>query len=153
MHQVILERTYILDTSSSSCIDLIFTSKPNLTGVHSSLHSNCHHQIIFAKFNLEIVYPPPYVREVWHYKNADTVLIRRAIKEFSWQRAFFNTNVKGGTKLYLTHYSCVVLILFNTGLCWSAFSRISFRKLVFRFSVFSVFFVLSQDIKICVIII
>ena len=67
LHQVIKELTHILDTSSSSCTDLIFMSQPNLiieSGVHSSLHSNCHHQIIFAKFNLEIVYPPPYVWEV-----------------------------------------------------------------------------------------
>ena len=46
------------------------------SGVHSSLHSNCHHQITFAKFNLEILYPPPYVREVWHNKDANTELIR-----------------------------------------------------------------------------
>ena len=48
LHQVIKEPIHILDTSSS-CIDLIFTSQPNLiieSGVHSSLHSNCHHQII-----------------------------------------------------------------------------------------------------------
>ena len=35
------------DGDSSSCIDLIFTSQPNLvmkSGVHSSLHPNCHHQ-------------------------------------------------------------------------------------------------------------
>ena len=63
------------------------------SGVHPSLHSNCYHQIIFAKFNLEIVYLPPYVREVWHYKDANTELIRRAINEFNWQRAFLNTNV------------------------------------------------------------
>ena len=63
------------------------------SGVHPSLHSNCYHQIIFAKFNLEIVYLPPYVREVWHYKDANTQLIRRAINEFNWQRAFLNTNV------------------------------------------------------------
>ena len=47
----------------SSCIDLLLTFQPNLvveSGVHSSLHSNCHHQIIFAKFNLNIHYPPPY---------------------------------------------------------------------------------------------
>ena len=59
LHQAIKEPTHILDTSSL-CIDLIFTSQPNLiteSGVHSSLHSNCHHSIIFAKFNLEIVYP------------------------------------------------------------------------------------------------
>ena len=63
------------------------------SGVHPSLHSNCYHQIIFAKFNLEIVYLPPYVREVWHYKDGNTELIRRAINEFNWQRAFLNTNV------------------------------------------------------------
>ena len=63
------------------------------SGVHPSLHSNCYHQIIFAKFNLEIVYLPPYVREVWHYKDANTELIRRAINEFNWQRAFLNTHV------------------------------------------------------------
>ena len=60
LHRIIKEPTHISDTSSP-CIDLIFTSQPNLiieSGVHSSLHSNCHHLIIFAKFILEIVYPP-----------------------------------------------------------------------------------------------
>ena len=59
LYQVIKEPTHILNTSSS-CIDLIFTSLPNLiidSGVHSSLHPNCHHQIVYAKFNLEIIYP------------------------------------------------------------------------------------------------
>ena len=63
LQQIIKEPTHISNTSSS-CIDLIFTSQPNLitdSGVHSSLHSNCH-QIVFAKFNLHIVYPPPYLR-------------------------------------------------------------------------------------------
>ena len=66
LHQMINEPTHILE-SSSSCIDLIFTSQPNLiteSGVHPSLHPNSHHQIIFAKFNLEIHYPPPYFRDV-----------------------------------------------------------------------------------------
>ena len=70
--------------------------QPNLITeyrVHSSQHLNCHHHIIFAKCNLEVVYPPPYVREVWHYEDANTELIRRAINEFIWQRAFLNTNV------------------------------------------------------------
>ena len=37
------------DTKSSPCIDLIFTDQPNLSvnsGVHASLHPNCHHQIV-----------------------------------------------------------------------------------------------------------
>ena len=112
MHQVIKEPTHILDTSSS-CIDLIFTSQPNLiieAVVHSSLHSNCHHQIIFAKFNLEAVYPPPYVREVWHYKDAYTELIRRAINESNWQRAFLNTNINEKVDIF---NSTVLNILSN----------------------------------------
>ena len=55
MSQVINEPTHILD-NSKSCIDLIFTSQPNMimdSGVHPSLHSNCHHQIIYAKFDLK----------------------------------------------------------------------------------------------------
>ena len=57
LHQIINEPTHILP-NSSSCIDLIFTSQPNMvieSGIHSSLHSSCHHQIVFAKFNLKYV--------------------------------------------------------------------------------------------------
>ena len=57
--QLINEPTHI-QTSSSSCIDLIFTNQPNLSvnsGVHASLHPNCHHQIIHSSFNLNISYP------------------------------------------------------------------------------------------------
>ena len=95
LQQIIKEPTHISNISSS-CIDLIFTSQPNLitdSSVHSSLHLNCHHQIIFAKFNLHIVYPPPYLREIWHYREANTRLIRRVINEFNWERAFSSTNV------------------------------------------------------------
>ena len=66
LHQVIEEPTHILDTSSL-CIDLIFTWLPNLivdSGAHSTLHPNCHHPIVDAKFNFEITYPPPFLREV-----------------------------------------------------------------------------------------
>ena len=38
---------------------------------------------------------------------------------------------KGATKLYFTHYSCVVIILFHMSLYKSAFSTDSFGKLVF----------------------
>ena len=46
LQQIIKERTHIL-AESFSCIDLIFTPHQNLvmeSGVHSSLHLNCHHQ-------------------------------------------------------------------------------------------------------------
>ena len=54
LKQIINQPTHILN-NSSSCIDLLFTSQPNLvmeSGVHSSLYSNCHHQITYARFSL-----------------------------------------------------------------------------------------------------
>ena len=102
LSQIITEATHILE-SSSSCIDLIFTTQPNLvveSGVHPSLHPNYHHQIVFAKFNLRIYYPPPYPREIRHYKQANTELIRRAITDFNWDRAFLNTNVNEKVSIF-----------------------------------------------------
>ena len=63
------------------------------SGDHPSIHPNCHHQTVFGKFNLQIFYPPPYPREIWYYKQANTELIRRAITDFNWNRDFLNTNV------------------------------------------------------------
>ena len=94
LNQIINEPTHITK-NSSTCIDLLFTSQTNLvieSGVHSSLYPNCHHQIIFAKFDLRIFYPPPYERNVWHYKQANIELIRRAIDNFDWNRALDNVS-------------------------------------------------------------
>ena len=92
---MINESTHILE-SSSSCIDLIFTSQINLiteSGVHPSLYPNFHHQIIFAKVNLEILFATPYFCNVWYYQGANIDLIRRAIDMFDCNRAFANINV------------------------------------------------------------
>ena len=78
-----------------SCIGLIFTSQPNLVvdfGIHPSLHENCHHQLIYSKFDLKIFYPPPYERTVWYYQQADTELIKRSLENFDWKNAFPNCN-------------------------------------------------------------
>ena len=63
LKQLIQKPTHILN-DSSSCLDLLFTSQPNVameSGVHSSLHQNCHHQLIYTKVNLKVSYPPPYL--------------------------------------------------------------------------------------------
>ena len=94
LHQMINEPPHI--ENSSSFIDLIFTSQPNLlveSGTQPSLHPNYHHQIIYAKFNLEVLYPPPYTRKVWHYQDSNVDFIRRSINEFDWDRAFANKHV------------------------------------------------------------
>ena len=88
LYQEINELTHILNYSSS-CIDLIFNSQPNLlieSGVQPSLHPNCHHQITFAKFNFDIVYPPPY--EIWHYQKTSIDLIKRSINSLDWEKRF-----------------------------------------------------------------
>ena len=49
--------------NSAWCIDLIFTDQPNLVivpGFHPSLHTNCHHQIVYCKLNINIKFSPPY---------------------------------------------------------------------------------------------
>ena len=102
LSQIITEGTHILE-SSSCCIDLVFSTQPNLVveyGVHPSLHQNCHHQIVFAKFNLQIYYPPPHPREIWHYRQANAELIRRAITGFNWDRTFLDTNINEKVSIF-----------------------------------------------------
>ena len=79
IHQLITDPTHILP-QFSSWIDLIFIDQPNLvidSGVHSSLHVNCHHQITFCKLTLKIVFHPPYEHLVWNYKKAGVTEIRK----------------------------------------------------------------------------
>ena len=78
---------------SSYIHNLVLTSQPDLivdSGTHPSQHPNCHQQIIYAKFNLKIHYPPPYTRELWLHKDSNDNLIRSAVNQFKWNRAFEN---------------------------------------------------------------
>ena len=96
LSQIISDPTYILP-NSSSCVDLIFTNQPNLVpenGVYPSLHPKCHHQIVFAKLNLKVEYPPLYERLILDYKNADIPSINRAIDIFNWGNSFKAKNVQ-----------------------------------------------------------
>ena len=63
------------------------------SGVYHSLHQNCHHQIIFAKFNLKVYYPPPYERTIFHYSQANVDYIQQAINLFDWKNTFLHTDV------------------------------------------------------------
>ena len=65
LSQIVNEATHIL-ASFSSCTDLIFTTQSNFvveSSVHPSQHANCHHQVVFADFNLQIYYPLLYPPE------------------------------------------------------------------------------------------
>ena len=80
----------------------MFTSQPNLvmeSGINSSLHKNCHHEIIYAKFNLKIYFPPPYERESRIIK-MQTENNRKAIDEFPWVMRFTYTDVNEKVDLF-----------------------------------------------------
>ena len=82
LYQLISEPTHLMG-DSKSCIDLIFTDQPNLfieSGVHSSLHDQCHHQIIYGKLAVSNLAPPPYTRRIWYYDKADGVGIKVYMK-------------------------------------------------------------------------
>ena len=67
------EPTHLMKTLSSR-IYLIFSSQPNLVidpGVYSSLHASYHHQIIYTKLSLNVIYMPAYGKDVHHYKQTN----------------------------------------------------------------------------------
>ena len=82
--------------NSSSCIAFIFTQQPNLvtsSGVHASLHNNCHHQITFTDINHFIEYLPPNHRFIWDYSNADILDIRKSVSSINWSHLFFDNHI------------------------------------------------------------
>ena len=141
-HQFIINNAWVTSTNirpnpllpnSLSGIDLIFTDQPKLAvdrGVHSSLHPNCHHQIIYCKFNLTIQYSPPYEHLVWDYNHADQSAIAKALDQVDWNFLFLNKNVHKQVGIL----SRTLLILINIAskvceLCRLALSFFLFRLL------------------------
>ena len=94
--QLINEPTNFEPGDEPSCIDLFFTTQPNLvieSGVIPSPLSFCHHQIIFGKIKFDYFRPPPYLREVWHFEKANADLIKRSVSSFDWERSFAGIGV------------------------------------------------------------
>ena len=112
LHQLINTPTHILP-NSESCIDLLFTSQPNLiseSGVHASLFPRCHHQIIYANINLKIYYPPPYEKLVWDYSKANITNIRMSLSQINWVNDLRDLNVNDQVD-YLTN--CISNVFTN----------------------------------------
>ena len=85
-----------METKISCCIDLMFIDQPNLpgnSGVHASLHLNCHHQVVHSIYNLDISYLPPYQQLIWNYKKADSTNIKSALNMVNWKRLFERKDV------------------------------------------------------------
>ena len=100
MKQLIAEPTHVLE-NNSSCIDLIFAKQPNLimdSGVHPSLHSKCHHQVIYAKLNLQI----QYFYTLWDYGKAQFDLINKANENFDWNGLVSGKDIHNRVNLFIT---------------------------------------------------
>ena len=39
-------------------------------GARPTLHSKCHHEIVYSKRNLKIEYSPSYTRKIWSYNRS-----------------------------------------------------------------------------------
>ena len=67
--QIINQPTH-MTKESSSFINLIFTTRPNLisnTGVKLSLLENCRHSLIYGVIDFKFPLIPPYLRKVCDY--------------------------------------------------------------------------------------
>ena len=103
------------------------------SGIHSSLHQNCHHQIIFAKFNLKVHHPPPYECEVWHFKKANTGHIKRAINGFPWKRYFANLDINDKVYLFNKTIKNILLNLWHRGVVVITTTQLHSTKPELRF--------------------
>ena len=90
--QQIIGKTTRIPNTSSFYIDLIFTSQSYLTtdsDVCSSLHPNCHHQIVFAKLNLHFVY-----LHLVYQRSSTTEKKTQDLLDFNWEEPSNNLTGK-----------------------------------------------------------
>ena len=76
-------------------MDLICTNQAKLavdSVFHPSLYPNCHHRIIYCKFNL-LQIPPTYECFVWNYKHFNENALAKALNQVDCNFLFFNKNV------------------------------------------------------------
>ena len=89
---------------------LLVNSYLSESGVHAFLFPRCNHQIIYAKINLKIYYPPPYEKLVWDYSKANITNIRKSFSQINWVNDFSDLNVNDQVD-YLT--KCISIVLTN----------------------------------------
>ena len=91
---------------------LIFISQPNLVvepGVHPTLHPNCHHKIVFAKFNLMIFYHLPISENSGIIEEQILTLSEeQSITSIGKKPTYCNTNV---TKKVSIFYKTILNVL------------------------------------------
>ena len=93
--QLINKPTHVID-GTFSCIDLIFSSNVSFTRnyrIKPYIYEKYHHNITYGTLESNVTLPPPYYREIWHYKNADTESIQKLFQNLG------NKNANESSKL------------------------------------------------------
>ena len=114
--QIINQPTDIAKESSSS-IDLVFTTSPNLiskTGADLSLFDKWHHSLIYGIIDFKVPLSPPYIREVWDYKNANSSYIQSATSNTDWDFLFRGADVSKKVVILNECLKIFSIILFPT---------------------------------------
>ena len=119
--QLINEPTYFVN-KTYSCIVITVSSDLNITrncGIEKRFHEKCHHSIIYGTLNFNVPLPPPYYREIWDHKYANTenIQIQNSISTFDWQKAFKNKNINEMTNWYFK-VVCVVFLWTDFIIIW-----------------------------------
>ena len=70
------------------------------SGVHPSLHFNCHHQIIYAKFDFKGFYLPLSQRTEWYFFRVNYDYIKIATNLFDCEFSFNNHDVNEQVSLF-----------------------------------------------------
>ena len=82
LYQMIPEPNHFMG-SPRSCIHLVFTDKPNSffdTGVHPSLHEQCHHQYVYGKLAMRSLHLDHIIVEYGYMIERMYLLLERALK-------------------------------------------------------------------------
>ena len=102
--QLINEPTHFPKDNIKTCIDHIYTSKPEGFTDFGVIHSpdpKCKHSIIHGSLNFSLPPPPPYSRKVWKYGMADLDEIRLRMNTINWYHEFYIRSVNDCAE-YLT---------------------------------------------------
>ena len=68
-----------------SFIDLIFCTNQSVISNHGldvSIFDKSHHNIIYGKVDIRVLFPSSYVQEVWDYKKANIENIKKPISTY-----------------------------------------------------------------------
>ena len=57
-------------------------------GIATSISDKCHGNIMYGKINICVPLLPIFLRQVWDHSKTNIEIIKKAISNFNWKKAF-----------------------------------------------------------------